>query len=366
MMTATFPTAQGTLTKRHKPSDVRFQLVQVGNARVPVVNARTQLSYQTRQAISQMHSGAFYDHDLWYPPPLLRGELEHTGIYRCCDAVQCTMARTELSEIQTGKSFRTRFLFYMHGDCTHVGSGANQNNLCGQWLWATGRVINVSNPFAVEEIYGSTTIETAFTAALDTPLIAASWSKYRYGNPPAKFPETVIYVDELEQNISEDPTQSAARWWIPCDPPLQFEWQRFYMRDLLAPVTIFDLTQVSNWEADAQYDFTALQTRNVYVDGNTVPRTRWLTSWTVGTANARINVTNRLGFRQYSFANIPGITPYLQYRDNWLGAAYEYFAGPTYQPTADASVAPLLAPGDNLIEVIDQPVTLGVHYAWIN
>jgi len=359
----TYAFAQARKSSRQKFPVTKLQLVQIGNARVPTINARTAVSYPIRQAFSSMHSGATYDHDRWYPPPLIRGEIEHGGTYRCYGTFECSQARDELNEIITAKSYRTRFLFYMWTDCPPLTDTANQRGDCGRWLWAEGRVVGMSNPFTVEEAYGSVTTELSIQAALDTPLREITYSKWRYGNSIAKLAETDIYTDTMEFNIAEAP----ALWWIPCGPPEQWEIKRFWMRSLFPLIdTVPGVFNFSQWESSATHTFGALSTNSIIVDGNAPPRARWIITW-ANLSPCIISVTNRLGSRDYSYNNIPQVLPYEQYRDSWLGGGYEFFGGSFFQPTASAAFTPLLAPGDNLIAIDGgHTVRLGIDYAWIN
>lgn len=335
----------------------KFNLVQIGYARVPALEAQTELSYATRLIQAEAESGGMHDYYASRFSPVGIGKLRHSGLYPLCRSQQGiadnVYIRDELDQIQVARSVWTPFLFYANILI------ADRNNLltpnCGQFLWAYGKVTSITSTHSVNDYLSPKATPVDIEATLRTPLVPATYSRWRFGAALDLSVERRVILADLENASAESP----ALWFVPCEVPSFCNDERFWPRNVYE-----DNFNTGSVEYDAaKWECPYLMFRYassdlITVSGNTQPRTRIVMS-----GDASITIRNAIGTSIYFYNRPIDSTIYL---DSWTGVAIEKDIAGNISQVPSAGYPPQLTYSDNYVSVDGSFVTIGWTEAWIN
>lgn len=383
----------------------KLVLHQIGRSRVPMFNAQSLVQYQARQAVLASHTGAEIDAYRDINAPFQAGEVRHTGQYRYTGKTPHWSWFDETQNIKAAINLVQPFLFARVGpmpSLTSMTPAINPDSVdCVQWLWAMGKVTQVTDPYAVQT-HGEDLLEFGLVGKLETPLMRAKWSRWRYGlyqDRPAITAATNF--SKLDRATAED----EAAWFVPCSIPDQCDSARFWPRNIWGD---YDLrAEVARWEADEnvalygpeQQGTTRMMplyvrpTANqslvmLNISGNTYPRVRWIVSKGMyGTPidRATIRITNQFGYREYSYFGwevqppdtkfVPGAPDKTYYMDSTSNIVWYLPKGtpiplegapwPLVRSVENTQGPPVLSWGENLIEVVSGAWGIGITYQYI-
>jgi hypothetical protein len=279
-------------------------LAQVGNAKAPSTNQRLQLSYEAKRIVTDLHNGGRYDHHNCRSP-LSIGNGSITGVYpMCANQGGCEYARLEIDNIYCSTGKRTPFLFFRDDPdrckSTQECFGCRQDDKCGQWMWAWGKIIKADNPSNIDDYKTPKGIETTFDFQIDGPLMEVNASDWRYGIQD-HVPNDML---DVEYEASASNIYFNKPFWMPCNWNGCCENYRFFFRQLETTTDLgtFLFPQTSkmfygNWYANVYY--LSNMTQKIVVDGNYDPRTR-LSVRGIGTT---ITIKNSCGEMSYTVTN---------------------------------------------------------------
>lgn len=214
--------------------------------------------------------------------------------------------------------------------------------------------IMTAEDYLAPSVSGAVSIQ----ADLRTPLVRATYSRWRYGYPPSILSRASylppVRLDSDSENLN---AETADTWYCPCDLVDMCDAERFWPRNLyndqqLSGSVDFDPT---HWEC-RYIQMEAGAETNFEVYGNAHPRTR-----IVVRGDALITIRNEFGTFNYSF---PSEADASVYTDSWTGVVMEQQPSGDIGPLA-AGVPPQLSWGKNIITTT-APVIVGATEAWIN
>lgn len=338
----------------------KFHLVQIGVGVVPRLDASTEINFSPRMAIDELHGGGTVDYYRNRHAPLQFGNLKHTGRYAGC-GVPCTTAytREELDFLQQAKTDWTPFLFFVDkGECSNPPLEPYFKPVCGIYLWAMGKVTDLNSIMNAEDYLAPSVAQVTLTAAIKTPLIRATYSRWRFGYNPSIYTITgyvpPIRLDSETEKLIAEP---ADEWYMPCGLNPLCDDERFWPRNLYDDDPLI---------GSIEYDWTKWECRYTQIEagsqsklmmyGNTHPRTRM-----VARGDAELTIRNEFGTYNYRY-DMPATD--VIYTDSWTGVVMGRNLAGDISPV-NGGIPPQLAWGDNIISST-APLVIGGHDAWIN
>lgn len=217
-----------------------LQLMQVGQWKVPLWNATTRFAPEAKVSTTDIYRGPQINFDRNRRGDISQIRVSHEGSYSCCgEKRSCTWAMSEWDGIARTFNMRTKILFYRSPYCLDCPEGCRcevlhqgqecwhclRKKLCGEWLWAWGRVTDIPMELSTDDFRAPQTKEVSVEILLDGPLEIATHMDWWYGT---HVPITEKCVTREEAAAAYMPGKRY--FWKPCGPLTCCTSGRFWPR----------------------------------------------------------------------------------------------------------------------------------------
>lgn len=334
--------------KRNLPSVRSWQLIQVGNARVPMVNAETTFGpAKYRDLVIPLHNGGQHNFFLGERAPLDSIPVTHSGSYAGCSCGHSIIPPEGITDYELLKRYgglqQVPMLFVsdlihcepyqwlpvfdcgccdehstFNGcfdsdpqieDCDNCPDDdclercwASKRHPCPTYAWAFGRITQMPDTKMGTKTYAGELQEISFELSLESALRRISYPRWRRGGVPSQDINAAPSTGpEIEALSPEDKMEWEVN--LPCKIPSCCDGEKFWVRDLNRAhrMTLTGRFDINYWEYTRAFVFSGNTSKRVYVGGNAEPEVL-----ITATADAVITVRNEATpLTTIDYANAP-------------------------------------------------------------